>query len=91
MSGGSRDRKKVGWLYDMFVADGFDMAKPALVGYPLDGRIQLLSGTHRHTAAKYADILLPVTLWLRRDIERYWGRPEWATIMQDILVQDIDI
>jgi len=83
------DWEKVKRLYTMFVAKGFDLTKSALVGYPLNGRVQLLSGTHRHRAAKVADILLPVTLWLRSDIEAYWGKPEWSTVMQDIPVEEL--
>ncbi len=83
---GSRDRLKVESLLDAFELDGFDLSEPALIGYPLDGRIQLLSGTHRHRAATLAEIRLPVTLWLRSTVEQCWGRPLWAGIMEDIQV-----
>lgn len=65
------------------------MDEPALVGYPLDGRIQLLSGTHRHLAAKQAGILLPVTLWLRSDVEKMWGTDLWPTVIKDISVRNL--
>ncbi len=81
------DLNKVKWLYDLFVEDGFDENKSALIGYPLEGKIQLLSGTHRHKAAELADIKLPVSLWLRSDIEACWGGPQWFEIMQDIPVK----
>jgi len=76
-------------LYNAFVKDGFDTSKSALVGYPLNGRIQLLSGTHRHTAAKMAGIKLPVTLWLRSDVEKTWGTELWPKTTEDIPVKEL--
>ena len=81
---------KVEWLRKQFVEDGFSLNESALVGYPLDGKIQLLSGTHRHRAAKLAGIDLPVTMWLRSDIERLWGTPEWMEVTEDISVNDLE-
>lgn len=50
-------------------------------------RAALLSGTHRHEAAKRAGIKLPLTIWLRTDIEVTWGHlDEWRRVMQDIPV-----
>lgn len=66
------------------------MNESALVGYPWEGKIQLLSGTHRHMAAGLADILLPVTLWLRSDIEKYWGTNDWFVVMEDIPVKSFE-
>lgn len=86
---GSRDRLKVEGLLDAFELDGFDSTEPALIGYPLEGRIQLLSGTHRHRAAILAEIRLPVRIWLRSTIEQCWGRPQWAEIMEDIPVDHL--
>jgi len=80
---------KVEGLRKMFEKDGFDLNYPALVGYPLDGRIQLLSGTHRHRAATQAGIQLPVTLWLRSDVERMWGTKLWDKAIEDIAVKDL--
>jgi hypothetical protein len=85
----ARDANKVGNLRQQFEKHGFDVNYPALVGYPLDGKIQLLSGTHRHLAAKQANVPLPVTLWLRSDIERMWGTELWDTAIQDIPVKDL--
>ncbi len=87
---GSKDFKKVAELYMAFVSDGFDKSKSALVGYPLGGRVQLLSGTHRHTAAYQAGILLPVTLFLRSYVEAYWGTSKWQKLMVDISVTDLE-
>jgi hypothetical protein len=85
----ARDANKVEDLRQQFEENGFDINYSALVGYPLDGKIQLLSGTHRHLAAKQANILLPVTLWLRSDIERMWGTDLWDKTIQDIPVKDL--
>lgn len=85
------DRKKVKDLFDAFAAEGFNKKYPALVGYPNgEGRIQLLSGTHRHFAAVMAGILLPVTLWLRSDVEESWGMEEWARVMRDVPVEELE-
>lgn len=66
------------------------MSRSCLVGYPLDGKIQLLSGTHRHRAAELAGIQLPVTLWLRSDVERLWGTPDWKKLIEDIPVRELE-
>lgn len=87
---GSRDDLKVRWLTEMFRTNGFDPAMPALIGYPKDGRIQLLSGTHRHAAAKRAGIGLPVRLQLRSIVEASWGTETWERLMRDIPVQDLE-
>lgn len=87
---GSRDSIKVEFLTNCFLKDGFDPDQPALVGYPRDGRIQLLSGTHRHEAAKRANIKLPVTLKLRSIVEAAWGTPAWDELIQDIPVKDLE-
>lgn len=85
-----RDYEKVERLTREFKANGFDLNMPALVGYALDGKIQLLSGTHRHLAAKQAGIKLPITLWLRSDVERMWGTELWANVIEDIPVKDLE-
>ncbi len=85
-----RDANKVAHLRQQFEENGFDTNYPALVGYPLNDKIQLLSGTHRHMAARQANILLPVTLWLRSDIERMWGTELWDKAIQDIPVKDLE-
>lgn len=87
----AHDADKVAWLTEEFRQNGFDYNQPALVGYPLgNGKIQLLSGTHRHLAAKQAGIKLPVTLWLRSDIERMWGTELWLKVIEDIPVKDLE-
>jgi hypothetical protein len=84
-----RDIFKVSSLYHDFKTLGFNIRMPALVGYPLNGKIQLLSGTHRHLAAQQAGILLPVTIWLRSDIESLWGTEEWTRVIEDIPVTEL--
>ncbi len=86
---GSRDSLKVEGLVEAFQV-GFDTTKPALVGYPLSGRIQLLSGTHRHEAALRVGIQLPVTLFLRSYVEATWGTIHWTKVMRDISVNDLE-
>jgi hypothetical protein len=84
------DRKKVEMLVEAFRTAGFDRSKAALVGYVKDGRVQLLSGTHRHRAAEVTGIQLPVVLWLGSDIESSWGDLEtWRRIVEDIPVADL--
>lgn len=86
---GSRDSLKVERLQAAFVAEGFDHDEPALVGYPLAGRVQLLSGTHRHEAARRVGMLLPVRLVLRSVVEASWGKPEWEEVIRDIPVREL--
>lgn len=82
-----RHFNKVNMLIEAFTRAGFDRNHSALVAYPRAGRIQLLSGTHRHEAARRVGILLPITLWLQSDIEATWGNlDEWRRVMRDIPV-----
>lgn len=86
---GSRDLIKVEGLEEKFRVYGFDTHYPALVGYPFNGRVQLLSGTHRHEAARRCSIKLPVTLFLRSYVEAYWGTDKWPDLICDIPVDDL--
>lgn len=88
---GSRDSLKVEYLTECFARDGFDPKMPALVGYPLDGRVQLASGTHRHEAAKRAGIRLPVKLTLRSYVEATWGTPAWEELIADLSVESLEL
>ena len=90
LTDGSRDLIKVEYLEDLFRREGFDKTKSALVGYPCDGKVQLLSGTHRHEAAKRAGIMLPVAIGLRSVVEAKWGTPAWDDLIKDIAVQDLE-
>ncbi len=90
LSPGSRDTRKVEWLEDEFRRNGFDPEEPALVGYVLDGRVQLLTGTHRHESARRAGTKLPTTLYLRSTIEAHWGKETWVDVVKDISVLDLE-
>ena len=87
---GSRDSLKVERLEFEFRTNGFDRDEPALVGYACDGKVQLLSGTHRHEAARRSGIQLPVTLVLRSIVEGAWGTPEWEHLIGDISVKNLE-
>ena len=87
---GEHDAKKVAFLKEAFENNGFDPNEPALVGYPLNGKIQLLSGTHRHLAAKLAGIQLPVVIHLRSWVEQTWGTELWEETIKDILVKNLE-
>lgn len=84
------DYLKVEALARDFAAHGFDRMRPALLGYPLGGRIQLLSGTHRHAAALLTGTRLPITLWLGSSVEEAWGRTVWRRVMEDIPVAELE-
>lgn len=84
------DADKVEMLRRAFAINGFDKNYPALVGYPLDGRVQLLSGTHRHMAARLEVIKIPVTIWLRSDVEETWGTELWDSTISDIPVKELE-
>lgn len=87
---GERDRAKVEWLLEEFLRNGFGKDFPALVGYPKDGRIQLLSGTHRHYAAVLSGIRLPVRMVLRSVVEGTWGTDQWLETIKDIPVKELE-
>lgn len=85
-----RHYRKVNALVAAFLESGFDLSCSALVGYPLGGRVQLLSGTHRREAAVRAGIQIPVTLWLHSDVERAWGDLDlWREVVRDVPVRDL--
>lgn len=87
---GSRDSLKVEMLAEAFANEGFDPNMPALVGYPTAEKvIQLLSGTHRHEAARRVNILLPVKIILRSIVEASWGLDDWRKVIADIPVEQL--
>lgn len=70
-------------LANQFAASGWDPSCPALVGYPWQGRIQLLSGSHRWIAAGIAGIQIPVVIVPFKHVDRCWGDLRaWATLMR---------
>lgn len=85
------DVAKVEMLFNAFTTEGFDRSHAALVGYPLAGRVQLLSGTHRHRAASLIGMSLPIVLWLRSDVEAAWGQLEaWMKVIKDHPVSELE-
>lgn len=76
--------EQVGELAREFRGRGWDPGAPALVGYELDGAVQLLSGSHRWTAAKVAELaLIPVVVRGLRCVQVSWGDLEaWAEVMR---------
>jgi len=64
---------------------GWDLNEPVLIGYPFEGRIQLLSGSHRWAAAKKAGIKIPVLVRQRSKIEEVFGNlDEWEKVMRSV-------
>ena len=70
----------VEWLIDALRRDGWD--GPALLGYWLDGRIQLLSGSHRWAACQFDGRRMPVVLRPFGDIEQLYGTDGWVAMIQ---------
>lgn len=67
-----------------FRARGWDPGAPTLVGYELDGAVQLLSGSHRWAAAELAGLaLIPVVVRGLRRVQVSWGDLiAWAEVMR---------
>ncbi len=68
-----RDFRRAGW----------DLSCPALVGYLSQGRVQLLSGSHRWAAARRAEIKMPVVVVTINVVARARrdGRDAWQRLM----------
>jgi hypothetical protein len=65
-----------------FARDGWRPSAPALVGYEHSGRVQLLSGSHRHAAALATAILIPVVLVDYDEVRHAFGNVNaWLEIM----------
>jgi ParB-like chromosome segregation protein Spo0J len=55
---------------------------PPLIGYPVYGYYQLLSGTHRHAAARIIGVGIPVILRSYEEVRDAYGDLErWREIM----------
>lgn len=65
-----------------FAENGWDTSCPPLIGYFVEGEIQLLSGTHRQAAAVIAGIKIPVLIWSKYTVEQAWGTDDWPRIME---------
>lgn len=70
-------------LANLFHTQGWDRTKPALIGYPWQTTIQLLSGSHRWIAAGMAGILIPCVVVPYQEVEECWGDlPRWSRLMR---------
>jgi ParB-like chromosome segregation protein Spo0J len=80
--------EKLAELAERFVERGWGENQEALVGYPIDGSIQLLSGTHRHGAALLAGLeAIPVVVRAREEVEAAFGDlGAWRGIMATVWV-----
>lgn len=70
-------------LYGEFVESGWDASKPDLLGYPFNGKVQLISGSHRWAAADLAEIDIPVNLMTYEHVQSIWGTDAWVTMLQN--------
>ena len=72
-------------LVESFHTSGWDCARGPLVGYwsrEDHGYVQLLSGSHRYAAAKFAGVLMPVVVYSYRSVLAAWGDvPKWKKLM----------
>lgn len=75
--------EKLEQLTTEFSQRGWDIAQPALVGYPLGCGIQLLSGSHRWAAATAAGLVcIPVIIHPYSAFQRAHGNlGAWKTLM----------
>jgi ParB-like chromosome segregation protein Spo0J len=66
-----------------FRKNGWDLQKPALIGYLWENKIQLLSGSHRYWGACRAGLnRIPVVIRTYKEVDTAWGNlSEWAEIM----------
>jgi hypothetical protein len=71
--------KLVDLLTDM---DDHGWRGAALVGYrQADGRVQLMSGSHRHAATAFLRIRVPVEVYPEDCVRTVWGTDDWLVIM----------
>lgn len=70
-------------LIDAFLEGGWDLTKPCMIGYWLNDRIQLLSGSHRYEAAVRAKLeKVPVIVRTLSEVQDAYGDlDKWSLIM----------
>ena len=70
-------------LIDAFLESGWDLTKPSMIGYWLNGKIQLLSGSHRYEAAVRAKLeKVPVIVRTLLEVQDAYGNlDKWSCIM----------
>lgn len=75
--------EKFSELITEFCARGWDESNPRLLGYfwPEDGRVQLISGSHRWAAALCAEIDIPVDVYPFEFIQEIWGTQRWLELL----------
>jgi len=73
--------EKLEQLIAAFESTGWDDTKPHLLGYWWKGSVQLVSGSHRWLAAKYADIPIPVDVYPYSFMQSIWGTDEWVKLI----------
>lgn len=70
-------------LRSEFIARGWGDGCPALLGYSLDGRVQLVSGSQRWAAAHDAGLKqIPVVVVSYDDAREFWGSDQWIAWVQ---------
>lgn len=75
--------ERVERLVTAFRDGGWDIRKPALVGYPFGGKVQLLNGAARWEAAEEVGILIPVMVCSRIRVEACYGElGYWQKLME---------
>lgn len=74
------DEDRLGALVEA-LTDGWGVGQPALIGYHIDGRVQLISGSHRHAAARINDQRIPVKVYSCSFIQSIWGTDDWLTLL----------
>lgn len=70
-------------LTECFARFGWAAEQPVLLGYCFEGRIQLVSGSHRWAAARAAGICVPVVLRSYEEVISTWGEPAWLEWLQN--------
>lgn len=75
--------EQVDELATLFSQSGWGAGYEALVGYVINGNLQLLSGTHRRAAAQQANIKIPVVIIPSDVVKTSWGHLEsWNQVMK---------
>jgi ParB-like chromosome segregation protein Spo0J len=72
--------EKLNWLISELTVKGWKGR--VLIGYKLDGRVQLISGSHRYEAAKRLSLKLPVLLYPYDYITAIYGTDEWLFLVR---------
>ena len=75
--------EKLKELIEAFRTTGWDMRNGTLVGYRWeDGRVQLITGSHRHAAAKEVGLAIPVKIVSYEAVWEAWGDvPRWLRLL----------